>query len=614
MARTFLFANLARSSLAGGITNSAVSLTVQAGGGDLFPNPNSTQQFAMTLTDAATGLLKEIVYCISRPGAGDTMTVERGQEGYTPLNWIAGDPIANLWTAGQAQSMVQSGEQQAQSHNYAVDSGEVDHYKGAYTPTLTTRVAGMPLRLKIGTGHTNTGAPVTFNAGAGASPVVNGLGENPAAGEILAGMIYEFMWNGASYEIIGPSGVQVDIPAIEADQQQSANYTLDVGSVNAYEGVYDPPITANVGGMPLRLKIIGGHANTGPSTLDVGVGPFPIVSGRNSALVADEIHGGLTYEFIWVGGSYVLIGPSGIEPGDDPEPVDPEIAQRQAANYSVDSGAPNHYIGVYDPPITGNVAGRPLRLRIISGNASTGEAVTFDPGPGAQPVINGAGLNPVAGEIRAGMVYEFMWTGSAYEIVGPFNYKVASIIPTGTIFPFAAMGTPPGGWLLCNGASLLREDYPELNDVLAVDGYLYGSADSTHFNVPDLRGRVPAGRDGSADRLTNDYISPHPDTLGSVGGVQSVTLTISQMPAHDHPLTDPGHVHTFRDRQTPTNEQDVSYHHSGDGVADYAGTGSGMSYVDMQNATTGITIGNRGGGTPHVNLQPTIIVNYIIKT
>jgi microcystin-dependent protein len=200
MANIFVFSNLARSSLAGAISTTDPALSVQAGGGSQFPNPAVGQQFALTITDAATGLLKEIVYCTKR--TGDTMSViVRGQEGYPALNWNPGDPIANLWTAGQAAAMLQQSQAQAQTPNYAVDVGTTNAYVGVYNPTISVPTAGMPLRLKIGA--SNSG-PSTFNPGSGLAPIVTGTGSQLSGGELRANMVYEFMWNGAAYELMGP--------------------------------------------------------------------------------------------------------------------------------------------------------------------------------------------------------------------------------------------------------------------------------------------------------------------------------------------------------------------------------------------------------------------------
>lgn len=99
MALTLLAANNAQTVLAAGINSSATSLTVNTGTGALFPSPSpGTSFFKLTLVDAATGLLTEIVHVTER--AGDSMTIERGQEGTVARAWSANDIAANMMTAG----------------------------------------------------------------------------------------------------------------------------------------------------------------------------------------------------------------------------------------------------------------------------------------------------------------------------------------------------------------------------------------------------------------------------------------------------------------------------------------------------------------------------------
>lgn len=102
----FIFANNAGASLAGPISNVALSLTLASGTGALFPNPGAGQQFAMTLNDALTGVNEEIVYCTAR--AGDVCTILRAQEGSIAQNWIAGDLVSQFVTAGQMTAMLQA--------------------------------------------------------------------------------------------------------------------------------------------------------------------------------------------------------------------------------------------------------------------------------------------------------------------------------------------------------------------------------------------------------------------------------------------------------------------------------------------------------------------------
>ncbi|MCO7414089.1 hypothetical protein ABKU20_17515 [Enterobacter asburiae] len=99
MALTLLAANNAQTVLASGISASATSITVNTGTGALFPSPSSgTSFFKLTFIDAATGQLSEIVHVTAL--SGDTMTIERGQEGTSARAWSVNDIVANMMTAG----------------------------------------------------------------------------------------------------------------------------------------------------------------------------------------------------------------------------------------------------------------------------------------------------------------------------------------------------------------------------------------------------------------------------------------------------------------------------------------------------------------------------------
>lgn len=106
MADTLLFANNARSTLAGSINAAAVTCTLASGTGVLFPNPGAGQYFVMTFVDVATGLQREIVWVTGR--TGDVLTIVRGREGTAAQSWTTGDIAAALVTAGVLQSFVQN--------------------------------------------------------------------------------------------------------------------------------------------------------------------------------------------------------------------------------------------------------------------------------------------------------------------------------------------------------------------------------------------------------------------------------------------------------------------------------------------------------------------------
>tara|TARA_A100000171_G_scaffold9557_1_gene7005 strand:+ start:1458 stop:2645 length:1188 start_codon:yes stop_codon:yes gene_type:complete len=184
------------------------------------------------------------------------------------------------------------------------------------------------------------------------------------------------------------------------------------------------------------------------------------------------------------------------------------------------------------------------------------------------------------------------------------NLTGITTFPTGGVIPFAgtSAGTPTG-FLLCHGQAVSRSTYSGLFSVITS---IYGDGDgSSTFNIPDLRGRVVAGQDDmggtSANRLTGQTGGVDGDTLGGSGGAETHTLTEAQLASHTHqalnPLTGSG---DSGNRFNIVNEQQ-----NFDTATQSYRTSSGGN----QNL-----INTTGSGSAHNNVQPTFILNYIIKT
>lgn len=177
---------------------------------------------------------------------------------------------------------------------------------------------------------------------------------------------------------------------------------------------------------------------------------------------------------------------------------------------------------------------------------------------------------------------------------------VFNLIPVGSVISYAGP-VSPYGWLLCDGNSYDVVTYPELFDLI---GYTYGGSSSL-FKVPDLRIRVPIG-------VGTGY------SLASLGGSATHTLTVAELPAHNHTagshshtINDPGHTHTYADSGQAGTNFAFDYGQDYSITTTTKTTGSRSTGISINSSS--VTIGNTGSGQAHNIMQPYIVLNYIIK-
>ncbi len=143
----------------------------------------------------------------------------------------------------------------------------------------------------------------------------------------------------------------------------------------------------------------------------------------------------------------------------------------------------------------------------------------------------------------------------------------------------------PAGWMFCEGQLLPISEYETLFNLI---GTTYGGDGQSTFALPDLRGRLP-------QHMGNGF------TLAETGGVETVTLTVSTIPAHSHP-----YLATTTGVQTANPANQVVGSLSVEGNDLYApATGTTPMAANA--------IGSTGGSQPHDNFQPYLCVDFIIS-
>lgn len=143
----------------------------------------------------------------------------------------------------------------------------------------------------------------------------------------------------------------------------------------------------------------------------------------------------------------------------------------------------------------------------------------------------------------------------------------------------------PQSWMFCQGQLVAISEYEALFNLI---GTTYGGDGVQTFALPDLRGRLPIHQ-GQGNGLSAR-------TVGEQFGVENVTLTIPQMPAHTHPLG----ANDAAEDVSPQNNLPAS-----------TSSDAYVKFLSPVNAHAS-AITSAGGSQPHNNMQPYLCVSFII--
>jgi microcystin-dependent protein len=144
----------------------------------------------------------------------------------------------------------------------------------------------------------------------------------------------------------------------------------------------------------------------------------------------------------------------------------------------------------------------------------------------------------------------------------------------------------PAGWAFCAGQLVAIDQNPTLFQLI---GTMYGGDGQNNFALPNLQSRVPV------------HVGPG-FALAQSGGVETVTLTTSQIPAHSHVP------------QGNTGQGSASSPQGGVWAESVLNNYSSQAPSQAQNAAMDpAAIGSAGGSQPHDNMMPFLVINFIIS-
>jgi microcystin-dependent protein len=230
---------------------------------------------------------------------------------------------------------------------------------------------------------------------------------------------------------------------------------------------------------------------------------------------------------------------------------------------------------------------------------------------GARPLRSAPNTELLAGTIILGTPYVATYSNSdgAFYLQGlygnPYN------VPLLGGMDFWDTVAPNSSFIFPMGQAISRTAYAS---AFGRWGTKFGSGDgSTTFNVPDKTGRVSAMMETAASRLTSSFFGGNSTAIGAVGGLESETLTLAQLPTG---ITSSGsNSISVASNVSNVVQSSIITTNSlgGSALPGLSNTGTTDAQI-TSSGTNGISVtSNNTGAGAHNNVQPTIVCNYIVR-